>query len=69
MEHILEQLTEHQNSLIEQLKQAVNDIKDPKQKAEFNRWNAKLQAVYKLPIDQQKDALNEIINEFKHYQP
>jgi AAA+ ATPase superfamily predicted ATPase len=68
MEQILKQLSEHQNSLIEQLKDAVSQIQDPKDKAEFNRWNAKLSAIHKLPIHERQDALNKILDEFKRYQ-
>lgn len=68
MEDILNQLANHQKSLLDQLKETVAQIKDPKDKAEFNRWNAKLEAIHKLPIYQRQDALNKIIDEFKRYQ-
>jgi hypothetical protein len=39
------------------------------QQKEFNAWFSKCQAILKLPLQDQQEALKKLQDEFKHYKP
>ena len=67
MEHILEQLKSHSGTLLNQLQEAVNKLETPQQKAEYNAWLLKIKDVFKLPLNEQTEAIAKLQNEFINY--